>query len=290
MIFHDVAGGGEAWRNLRLGIPTSSNFNKIMTPKKMKLSESAAPYMYILLAEWLSGKEVENFKSKYMERGNELEHKAVEAYEMLTDQETTNGGFITTDDGMIGCSPDRLVGTDGDLELKCPLIQTQVEYALNKNVDDDYRCQLQGRLMIHEREYIDIFPYHPLLSIDPIRVYRDEKFIGVLKPIVEQFVETMLQKRTELEAQYGPFARPKAPQTVDHSKDFVSDDDIVLIIKKQRIDAIGAYMERIGTVAYAGTLNKHQVRSMEDVTDANWRAIVADLELELGRQRSEKNA
>jgi len=231
MIQHIVAPRSPEWFAARLGIPTSSEFYRVMTPKTRKLSSQAPGYMYRLLAEWMTGEQVENFESEYMVRGVELEDQAMLAYENLQDVETQPGGFITTDDGLIGCSPDRLVGEDGDLELKCPLIHTQVKYALEGTVDDDYMCQLQGRMMIHGREWVDIFAYHPRLIIPPVRVKRDEKFIADLKSTLAAFVDTMLNCRVKLESLYGPFTRPERS---DHSADGITLGDEEQIINDLR--------------------------------------------------------
>ena len=228
MIYHAVSQNTPEWMKLRLGIPCSSEFHKIITPKTMAVSKQSPAYMYRLLAEWMTGEQVENYESEYMIRGHELEDRAIMAYEMLTDTETQPGGFITSDDGMMGCSPDRLVGDKGDLEIKCPLVQTQIQYALEGKIDDDYKVQLQGRLMIHGRDWVDIFSYHPRLSIPAIRVVRDEKFIKELTAVLKTFNEIMLENRKKLEEKFGPFERPE-PET-DHSQDFVSDKDVDDII------------------------------------------------------------
>ena len=41
MIFHPVAQRTPEWHALRLGLPTSSEFAKILTPKTVKISASA---------------------------------------------------------------------------------------------------------------------------------------------------------------------------------------------------------------------------------------------------------
>lgn len=231
MKFYDVEQNTPEWHALRLGIPCSSDFSKIITPKKRDLSKSAPPYMYRLLAEWMTGEAVENadYQTEWMERGQELEDQAVRAYEGLMEVETTRGGFCTTDDGLIGCSPDRLIGTDGDLEIKSPLIHTQIGYALTGDLGEEYMTQLQGRLMITGRQYVDIFSYHPRLIIPPLRVPRDEEFIADLQRALKVFVEIMLQKRVELEQRFGPFVRPEPEQPVEYPE-FLNQQDADLII------------------------------------------------------------
>jgi hypothetical protein len=227
VIHHDLEQRSPEWHRLRLGIPCSSEFHKIVTPKKLELSSQAKPLMWRLLAEWVTGAPVEEaFQSFAMERGTELEDQAVGAYEMLTGRDTQRAGFITSDDGMMGCSPDRLIGTAGDLELKCPLIHTQIGRAL-EGLDQDYVLQLQGRMLIHGREWCELFSYHPLLVIPPLRVYRDEKVIGRMQPILAAFVETLLKSRALLEEKYGPFKRndDAPPQSDDIGPLGVTEED-----------------------------------------------------------------
>lgn len=235
MIFHDVEQNTAAWHQLRLGIPCSSDFSKIVTPKKREISKSAMPFMFRLLAEWMTGEPVENaeYQTEWMERGQELEDQAVRAYEGLMEVETTRGGFCTDDAGLIGCSPDRLIGEAGDLEIKAPLIHTQIGYALTGDLGEEYMTQLQGRLMITGRKYVDIFSFHPKLIIPAIRVPRDEEFISDLKRALDVFVKIMLEKRTELEQRFGPFVRPEAEKPVDYPE-FLSHADGEAILAAQR--------------------------------------------------------
>jgi hypothetical protein len=218
-IYHAVEQNTPEWIQMRLGIPCSSEFDKIITPKTRKLSSQAMPYMYRLLAEWVTGAPCENHATEWMDRGHDLESSAVANYEFLTGADVKPGGFVTTDDGLIGCSPDGLIGENGDLELKCPLIQTQVKYALTGEIDEAYMAQLQGRLMIHGREWVDIYPYHPLLRIPAVRVCRDEAFISALSAALREFLDLMLAKREELNERFGPFVR-MAPQASEYDGRF----------------------------------------------------------------------
>lgn len=239
MIYHAIAQNTPEWKALRLGIPCSSEFHKIITPQTKKLSKSREPLMYRLLAEWMTGttiSEADDVRSQYMDRGHELEDRAISAYEMLTEQETQPGGFITTDDGMVGCSPDRLVGKVGDAELKCPALNTQIRNALKADIDEDYRCQLQGRLLIHGREWVDIMPYHPAIVIPPVRVVRDDVFIKPLEAALKEFVAELLDKRIELERRFGPFTRitDAVAEEPEHSDDFMSEEDAERVIASLR--------------------------------------------------------
>jgi hypothetical protein len=90
-------------------------------------------------------------------------------------------------------------------------------------------------MLIHGRQWVDIFSYHPRLAIPPIRVVRDEKFIGVLKPMLEAFVALLLRTRIELEQRFGPFTRP-APEIEQPSEilDGVTEQDVEQILEAQR--------------------------------------------------------
>lgn len=240
MIWHDVEGDSQQWHELRLGIPTASEFHRIVTPRKLTISSQAEGYLYRLLAEWLTGQELPSYESDYMTLAKENEPRARKAYEMLTGSEVTNGGFFTTDDGLIGCSPDGLVGADGDLEIKCPALNTHIGYALN-GPGDDYRLQVQGRLMIHGREWCDFFPWNPLLTVPPRRFYRDEKVIDTLRRVLAAFVEQMLECRLKLEREFGPFVRPERVAAAHDCGAFgVSDADVDAILSARGIGAEGA--------------------------------------------------
>jgi hypothetical protein len=106
-------------------------------------------------------------------------------------------GFITDDDHTIGCSPDRLVGEDGLLEIKAPLPHTQVEYWISGKVNDRFWPQLQGQLYVTQRRWVDIVCWHDVLPKIVMRVEPDEKFIELLGhelQIFNCFVEGVVEK------------------------------------------------------------------------------------------------
>ena len=62
MVVLNIAQGSEAWMRARLGIPTASNFKRIITGTGAP-SGCAAQYMNELLAEWRTGKRRETESS-----------------------------------------------------------------------------------------------------------------------------------------------------------------------------------------------------------------------------------
>ena len=103
MKIHHVTQGSPEWTALRIGIPTASAFDKIITPAKGQLSKSSRPYAFLLVAEQLLGRTLDSLEGlEWIERGKELEPQAVRMYEFAEDCETAPVGFITSDDGRMG--------------------------------------------------------------------------------------------------------------------------------------------------------------------------------------------
>jgi hypothetical protein len=190
MIIHTMPQGSPEWMAARAGIPTASAFDRIITPKTLAESKQAGSYLAWLMAERVLGAPLETKITLPMQRGKEHEEHAVAAYELLTGLPTTAVGFITNDACTIGASPDRLVGDEGLLEIKCPEPHTHMAYFLGieEPYGADYRCQVQGQLWITGRAWVDFLSYCPgMPNMDPVRVMRDDAFIFKLAEAVEKF-------------------------------------------------------------------------------------------------------
>jgi hypothetical protein len=209
MIRVDVEQGTSAWAAARLGIPTASQFDKIITPKTAKFSTQAEGYAHQLIAEQVLGMPLDNATSGLMLRGSILEKTAVDFYELQKDCDTEAVGFILRDDRRVGCSPDRLVGEKGLLEIKAPAPHTHIGYLL----DDQgigYKAQVQGQLWICEREWVDTLSYHPDMPPALVRQHRDDAFIRQLSMCVDQFLEMMLEMKQKLQ-KVGMFPGERIP-------------------------------------------------------------------------------
>jgi hypothetical protein len=126
-----------------------------------------------------------------------VETEAADWYEFDHDVTAQKVGFITDDDHTVGCSPDRLVGNDGLLEIKAPLPQTQVEYWISGEVSERFRPQLQGQLYVSQRSWVDILCWHDVLPKLVVRVEPDERFIVALDRelrIFNYFIERVMEK------------------------------------------------------------------------------------------------
>ena len=211
IIITDVIQGTPEWAALRCGIPTSSNFSKLITPKTMELSKSSTPYMHTLLAERILGEPTVEFTSHWQDRGSEMEAEAVNFYQFTRDAETEKVGFILNDDRTIGASPDRLVADDGLLEIKCPSPGVHISYLLNRTVDAEYYPQIMGQLWISGRQWVDIMSYHPEMPSALIRVERDDKYIQKLSSVVTAFAGA-LEEQFRLMAELGWVKPKQAPK------------------------------------------------------------------------------
>jgi hypothetical protein len=191
MIVHDCIQGTPEWLQLRAGIPTASEFSRILTPKGA-LSKSADAYLNELLAERILHEPLAKAVTMWMQRGSEHEAEAVGYYEMARSVDTVPVGFCTNDTRTIGASPDRLVGEDGLLEIKVPSPGIHVGYLLSAvGAGDEYKNQIQGQLWVTGRQWVDIMSYNPGMPEALVRFERDEAHIETLSAAVLAFSDRL---------------------------------------------------------------------------------------------------
>ena len=162
--------GTEEWLQARCGVPTASNFATAMGTGK-----TADSYLYKLAAEIITQEVVPMYQNDAMQRGNDLEPDAAAEYEFTQDVVVEETSLWLWEG--LGASPDRLVGDDGLLEIKCPLAHTHVGYLDKGTLPSIYKAQVQGQMWITERQWCDFMSYHPAMPAMLIRVERDEKYI-----------------------------------------------------------------------------------------------------------------
>ena len=190
MIILDVVQGSPGWLAARAGIPTASNFDKIVMARGER-SAQAQKYLYQLAGERLLGAPSETYQNGAMLRGKELEPLARAAYEFISDNPVTEIGFCLDDIKRYGCSPDGLVGVDGLIEIKCPSLSVHVEYLDKGGLPIAYFQQVQGQMLVTGREWCDFFSYYPGLPPLLIRAERDEKFLKLLEKELVVFCEKL---------------------------------------------------------------------------------------------------
>lgn len=198
MLVHDVVQGSPEWFACRLGIPTASEFHKIITSTG-KASIQSAAYSNRLLAEIMLGRRVDSFAgSSWTDRGTELERHAAGAYELQRDISTVQVGFCTDDEQTMGASPDRLVGQDGLLEIKCPAPHTHVKYLKSRQLLRKYYAQVQGQMLVTGRQWADLMSYHPEMPALVIRVVRDPEYLAALSNMLADFTQNLWEKQQRM--------------------------------------------------------------------------------------------
>ena len=198
MIRLDCEQGSPKWQIARLGIPTASRLDSLVTPKTGKPSAQAERYLNELLAEWALGYPVDGATTQFMARGNELEIRAICEYEFEHDVKVDRPGFILSDDRMVGCSPDGLIGEHGGVEVKCLSAANHIGVLRNEPDPAEHRCQVQGCMWLCERDWWDRVYFHPQLPTKTVRIERDPEFIETLTTVVDGFIANLLAARDRL--------------------------------------------------------------------------------------------
>ena len=189
------------WHAARLGRVTGSNMHRIITPTG-DTSKQADDYMNRLIAEIITGERDEWDGNSHTERGKEFEQEAVDYYAMLNECEPYRIGFCHTDDGLVGCSPDRLIGDDGILEIKTAMGKEFVKLAKSDKLEQEHRPQTQTALFVlSERKWIDTMLYHPRMPKQIIiRSTRNASYQQTMTELLAQFRNKMQENIAILRA------------------------------------------------------------------------------------------
>lgn len=156
--------GSDEWFRIRQARPTASEFVRIVTPKTGAPSSQRTEYMRELYAESFIPDEncVENswaytgkkwIGNRFTDHGNEFEPEAREAFAQRTGLNVFEVGFVTRDDGIVGCSPDGLIkGPDGiwvaGLEIKCKCLKNHIEVLETGDLPAEHKPQVHGSLAV----------------------------------------------------------------------------------------------------------------------------------------------
>lgn len=184
----------DLWWASRKGIPTASQFDRIIQPKKMLPSASQEELIYELVAERMSNRApgpADEYVSEAMREGIRNEPHARRWYEAFTDLEVRKVGFCLSDCGRWGASPDGLLYSDADTmagcaELKCPQMKAQARYLLQGELPSEYKCQVHGELLVTGLPFVDFVSYCPGMETFHIRVEPDA-FTAKLAECLELF-------------------------------------------------------------------------------------------------------
>ena len=178
------------WKTQRCGCLTASRAVDVCKrgAKGNKL-QGYNDYLNELLAERLTGEVVEIKTTLSMQWGIDHEDEAAQAYEIKT-------GRIVTGDGKtfirhpavqgLGASPDRFVGEDGLVEIKCPNCCTHLDRLISNEIPEMYKWQIKVQLLCTGRRWCDFVDYDPRF-----RAKNLELLVIHYEPTQEELEETL---------------------------------------------------------------------------------------------------
>lgn len=185
MKIHNVAQNSHEWDLLRAaGNPTASKMELLFTATNnlpTKVTKQMLDYASGLASDLSS--ELPLSHSEYFKgnaatrRGHELEPVAFNEYRFKHNPDIRKVGFVTN--GGVGCSPDGLGLVEGGLEAKCFFSKkhTQcVKLCIDGICPPEEYVQVQACMWICEREWWDLYYYHPHLACMRFRVKADHDF------------------------------------------------------------------------------------------------------------------
>lgn len=201
--------GSPEWFAQRLGKATASRIADIVAKTKSGYGASRANYMAELICERLTGAQAERFTNAAMQWGSEKEPEACDAYVWETDAELEECGFFDHPKiAMSGASPDRLIGAEGLLEVKCPNTATHLDTLLGAGeIAGKYITQIEWQLACTGRKWCDFVSFDPRLPphlrLFVRRIHRDDQVISDLEGEVTAFLAEIDGKVARLEALPG---------------------------------------------------------------------------------------
>lgn len=210
MKVHKVEQGSLEWQLARCGLPTASEFDQLVSPTfEIRKGDMPRTYLHKKLAEWWQGGPLLEYNTFDMDQGTLLEEAAKPNFTVETDLEIQNVGFVTTDDGRIGCSPDGLLPNNSGVEIKCPRIETHVGYLLRSGLPSGYAHQVHGSMFVTGFKLWHFYSYRRRLPSLHIVVERDEKVLAVIQEALEMFLNAFEVGQKRLcEINGGPPKRP----------------------------------------------------------------------------------
>lgn len=209
----ELAQGTHEWRQARVGKVTGSRIGAILgvspfTTRKKVMRE--------MVDEMLGN--IHDISNPAMDWGNEHEDEAAKMYEFLYAGASGVHKTGFWEQGDLGASPDRLVGEDGLLEIKCPYGIREDKAPKFKSIDDmpHYWHQIQLQLWVTGRKWCHFFQWTPedsdcqLVEFDPEWYAKVEDevvvFLGELRDLFKKAREGGSEERVGLSARWAAAA------------------------------------------------------------------------------------
>lgn len=199
--YHEVAQGSEEWLKLRIGKISASRAKDLLAIVRYGEAAGYRNYKTELAVERITNTRYERYVTKQMEYGTETEAVAATMYQLHTGNVAKECGIFSIEGTNVVASPDRLVGDDGLIEIKCRELGNHVESIATGNVPDEYYKQIQFQLWVTNRFWADYVSYGDEMpensQVFIKRIERDEEVINEIIERVEQ-IEEDIAKITEV--------------------------------------------------------------------------------------------
>ncbi len=237
MKIHDCEQMTIEWIRLHFGIPSAAALDQLLTPTfELRKGEMPNTYVCKKVAEVIQNRPVIDLSTSsfMMEQGMILESEARPWYALEYDKKIKQVGFITTDDGRFGCSPDGLIvcpkcngqgwyvvpnrntgepeqeqcgfclatGFECGLEIKSPAAHTHVKYLVNGVLPKEYACQVMGSMFVTGFKRWMFVSYRRGFPALVLEIHRDEKAMSMIRAAINQFhgdFERAMERITNVE-------------------------------------------------------------------------------------------
>lgn len=200
------------WKRKRIGKITASRFGDVKRIRSGEWGETALSYLYDLVGEHLTGQPSETFTgNRATEWGNFYEADALNVYKRRTRRKVQPGLFCQHPAlPWVGGTPDAFCGSEGVLEVKCPLsFKNHLRTVITRQVPSEYIDQVLGHLWLSGRQYCNFISYDPRISgphgLAIVRVDRKEHegAIDKLAERIAEFHELLIETLQRLKVKPG---------------------------------------------------------------------------------------
>lgn len=191
------------WYQARCGSLGASAVHDALAKTKTGWGAGRANAITKLVLERLTNTPQDSFTNSAMEWGKAQEDNAANAYAFLTGNAVEVCGIYKHPfiEGT-HASPDRLVGDDGLVEIKCPNSSTHLDTLLSKKVPTKYVTQMQWQMAVTGRKWCDFVSYDPRFpeehQVFIQRVERDDQRIAELETEVAALLKEVEEKLGQL--------------------------------------------------------------------------------------------
>lgn len=166
-IWPQIEQRSEEWFRIRAGRATASEFSRILTPGGKKSAQWEG-YALDLMAESVAYDEIKWEGNRHTDRGEALEPEALAAFAATLPDgyQVEDVGFVTHDNGVVGCSPDALVKNQSGqfvagVEIKCPMAKNHVAALVSKSIPEKHLPQVHGGIAVTGLPLWHFVSYHP---------------------------------------------------------------------------------------------------------------------------------